>query len=86
MKILEIVKKETIFQIARMAISLICALESFWFHFYLSTYHKRSNPFNQQQILEKIGRRILSNPLCPFKNLALVLREHVQNLEQNHSN
>lgn len=72
-------KEELKFQRARFFGSLICAIESFFFHWYLFYFYKHVNDFNAEVVLDEIQKKARKNIFCPrfMKHVASLVRYHV---------
>lgn len=72
-------KEELKFQRARFFGCLICAIESFLFHWYLFYFYKHMNGFNAEVVLNEIQKQAQKNIFCPrfMKHVASLVRYHV---------
>lgn len=72
-------KEELKFQRVRFLGCLICAIESFFFHWYLFYFYRHMNGFNAEVVLDEIQEQVRRNIFCPrfMKQVASLVRFHV---------
>jgi hypothetical protein len=75
--IIDKLTKETVYQIAKIFCCVMCALESFFFHWYLFYYYKNVNSFNEELIFKEIHIKVLLNIFCPRKNIDTLIRNRI---------